>query len=270
MIRFASKSALEIVDKLPKDYLVIDIGGASGPYKRGNVILDIVPWTVVRAEDAKGAESDNMLCNEHNYVQFDICSRELWPFSDKQFDYSICSHVLEDIRDPLWVCSEIIRTSKAGYIEIPSRLYETAFGIEIKNLAGAAHHRWLVDLFENKLRFTYKYMQVHSKHINKNRVKYEKDNPEMYLRLEWSDSFCYFENWLNSGKEIFEYILGRPISEKEKWAIYRDTQDRNIITRWLAYLKNVYISYNSKTDKHDMGVPINGKHLCYTPVSAKV
>jgi hypothetical protein len=34
----------------------------------------------------------------------------------------ICSHTLEDIRDPLWVCSEMIRIGKAGYIELPRGL----------------------------------------------------------------------------------------------------------------------------------------------------
>ncbi len=119
-------------------------------------------------------------------------------------------------------------------------MYETTFGVEVKNLAGATHHRWIIDLFENKLRFTFKYMHVHSRFVNKNRGKFKAGNPEMVLRLEWFDSFDYFENWLNSGKEIFEFYLGRTVTEKQKWTIYRDTQNRPLITRWLAYIKNVY------------------------------
>lgn len=238
MIKLASKPAFEILDNLPKDLSVLDIGGASAPFKRATHIVDIVPWSGVYVDKAKG--HGDVLFNENNYTQFDICSREKWPFIDKQFDYSVCSHVLEDIRDPLWVCSEIIRTSKAGYIEIPSRLYETTFGLEAKNLAGASHHRWVVDLHENRLRFTFKYMYVHSKIVNKNRGKYRTENPEMYLRLEWSEAFNYFENWLNSGKEIFEFYLNKSISEKTKWAIYRDTQDRPLVIKWLSYIKNTY------------------------------
>lgn len=241
MIKFATKPIFALLEDLPKHFSVIDIGGASAPFKRATHIMDIVPWSDVHITSSKGPahQKSALLNREQNYTQFDICSREKWPFADKQFDYSICSHVIEDIRDPLWVCSEIIRISKAGYIEVPSRLYETTFGIEAKNLAGASHHRWIIDLFENKVRFTFKYMYVHSRVVNKNRKKYGK-NPKMRLCLEWSDSFEYFENWLNSGKEIFEYYLDKPISEKQKWAIYRKTQDRPLIIRWLAYIKNIY------------------------------
>lgn len=238
MIKLVTLPVFEIVDNLPKDFSVLDIGGSSAPFKRANQIIDIVPWSGVHLDKAKGY--GETLFNKNSYTQFDICSREKWPFADKEFDYSVCSHVLEDIRDPLWVCSEIIRTSKAGYIEIPSRLYETTFGVEVKKLAGSTHHRWVIDLYEEKLRFTFKYMHIHSKTVNKNRRTFNRENPEMYLRLEWSEKFNYFENWLNSGKEIFEFYLNKPISEKQKWAIYRDTQDRPLIIRWLAYIKNTY------------------------------
>lgn len=238
MIKLATSPVFEILDNLPKNFSVLDVGGASAPFKRATHMVDIVPWSRVYIDKAKGL--GEVLFNEESYTQFDICFREKWPFSDKQFDYSVCSHVLEDIRDPLWVCSELIRTSKSGYIEIPSRLYETTFGVEVKNLAGASHHRWVIDLHDSKLRFTFKYMHIHSKVVNKNRGKYKNDNSEMVLRLEWSDTFNYFENWLNSGQEIFEFYLNRPISEKQKWAIYRDTQNRALFIRQLAYIKNVH------------------------------
>ena len=58
----------------------------------------------------------------------------------------VCSHTLEDLRDPLWVCRELIRVAKAGYIEVPSRLFETIIGMERPGQAGLSHHRWLVDV----------------------------------------------------------------------------------------------------------------------------
>ena len=60
----------------------------------------------------------------------------------------------------------------------------------------------------------------------------------MYLKLEWSDTFSYHENWLNSGKEIFEFFLDKKITDKEMWKIFRKNSSKNIIIRWLAYLKN--------------------------------
>ncbi len=237
MIKQTKKSINLILEKLPDSAMVLDIGGASAPFKRANHIIDAVDYESINWDQAKGP--GDVRFTKESYTQHDICSHVPWPFKDKQFDYSICSHVLEDIRDPLWVCHEIIRVSKAGYIEIPSRLYETTFNIEIKKLAGASHHRWVIDLVEDKnLCFTFKYMHIHTKAVNKNKGKYRKSDRNMYLCLEWSDSFEFHENWLNSGKEIFEYYLEKQIDEKEKWGIYRKVGSRNFVRKWLGYLKN--------------------------------
>jgi hypothetical protein len=238
MLRETNKNFSEIISALPSSAYVLDIGGASAPLKRGDVMIDLVPFNLIQMDKAKGPGT--LKITEKSYIQHDICSREPWPFADKTFDFSYCSHVLEDIRDPLWVCSEIIRVSKAGYIEIPSRLYETTFNIEVKGLSGATHHRWVIDTIEKDgkrtLRFTFKYMHIHSRILNTSTRKYSKTDDEV-LRLEWKDSFLFFENWLNSGKEIFEYYLNRPISENEKWKIYRKISPNNIVSRWLRYLK---------------------------------
>ena len=245
MISKSNETIYSILENLPESSKVIDIGGASGPFKRANSVIDFVDFNSVHMDKAKGP--GEIRFNSDSYTSRDICLKEPWPFKDKEFDFSICSHVLEDIRDPIWVCSEIIRISKAGYIEVPSRIYETTFGIEIKNLAGASHHRWLVDLDENKsLRFTFKYMHAHSKDINKNMGVYDKNNPDMYLCLGWENSFNFYENWLNSGKEIFEYYLNKPVSEKKKWSLYRRLGSRGFIKEWLSYLKNT----NGRVNKY--------------------
>lgn len=232
---------LNIIDKLnslPENYKVLDVGGASAPFSRANTLIDIVDYEKIIWSQIKGDK--NKKIPKENYMRHDICSREAWPFQDKQFDYVTCSHVLEDIRDPLWVCSELIRVSKAGYIEVPSRLYETAFNIENRGLSGASHHRWIVDLDENNnLRFTFKYMQVHLKRVNKNRTAHKKTDPEMYLKLEWEGDFKFYENWLNSGKEIFEYYLNKKLTDKEVRKVFRDIGPRGFIVEWVAYLSKI-------------------------------
>ena len=57
----------------------------------------------------------------------------------------ICSHTLEDVRDPIWVCSEIQRVAKAGYIEVPSRLEEQSYGFQ-GPWVGWGHHHWLIEV----------------------------------------------------------------------------------------------------------------------------
>lgn len=235
MIKIATEKFLDIMDELPNNMLVLDIGAASAPTARADYIIDYVAYDKINFSQLRGCD-EKYRFNEKTYIQHDICTRGSWPFLDKQFDYSVCSHVLEDIRDPIWVCSEIIRVSKAGYIEIPSRMYESTFGVDHKKMAGACHHRWLIDLQDGKLRFTFKNFYIHDRKINKN--NYHPVGEELYLRIEWSDSFDYFESWLNSGKEMFEYILERKISEKEKWNIFRKTGNHNYLIGWLKYLKN--------------------------------
>lgn len=42
-----------------------------------------------------------------------------WPFTDKQFDFAICTQVLEHLQDPVRACAELSRIARAGYIEVP-------------------------------------------------------------------------------------------------------------------------------------------------------
>jgi hypothetical protein len=94
-------------------------------------------------------------------VQWDLCDRRPWPFTDKQFDFASCTHVLEDLRDPVWVCSEMMRVAKAGYIETPSRILEQSLGVEHPLYAGFYHHRWLVSVEDGVLCFRFKPHLLH-------------------------------------------------------------------------------------------------------------
>jgi len=242
MLKISTSNSEIIADNLPAEYKVLDVGGSSAPFQRADFIIDVLPYSKIQWSQKRGASDRRLI--EKNYVQHDICSREPWPFDDKQFDYVFCSHVLEDIRDPIWVCSELIRVSKAGYIEIPSKLFETTFGLEAKGLAGATHHRWVIDVHNQKLRFTFKFFHIHYPFINNNRQHLNQDNNAMLLRIEWENDFEYFENWLLSGKDIFEYFLDKPISENEKWNIYRKLSPKNYFSAWLRYLKNTSEIFN--------------------------
>jgi len=135
--------AREIAERLPGDALVLDVGGGGSPFYRADYVIDMLPY------DERGAlvRDGDAACRatEESWIKADICDRSPWPFTDKKFDYATCSHVLEDIRDPIWVCSEMVRVAKAGYIEVPSRIVEQSLGVEHPCYAGFYHHRWLID-----------------------------------------------------------------------------------------------------------------------------
>ena len=136
-----AESAQAILDRLGPDDLVLDVGGAARPLPRTDWILDLAPY---QARGQLGWEGDRAQerFGPDTWIQRDICDREPWPFADLQFDFAICSHTLEDVRDPVWVAAELQRVARAGYIEVPSLREELTYGIQ-GPWVGWGHHHWL-------------------------------------------------------------------------------------------------------------------------------
>src|SRR5581483_10142838 len=129
-----------------------------------------------------------------SWVKRDICAREPWPFADGQFDYAVCSHTLEDVRDPIWVCDELIRVARAGYIEVPSRLEEQSYGFQ-GPWTGWGHHRWLTDLGEDGLTFVFKHHVVDGRDSDRFTDDFHAGlTPEQRVQtLWWDGGFEYRE-----------------------------------------------------------------------------
>ena len=151
-------SAGKIASELPDDAVVLDVGGWNKPFGRADWILDLMPYET-RGMQPDGAKER---FDSSRWVQIDICSRDPWPFDDDQFDFVICSHTLEDVRDPVWVSSEMSRVARAGYVEVPSRLEEQTWGVN-GEWAGWSHHHWLVDLDGASASFTLKPHFLHAR-----------------------------------------------------------------------------------------------------------
>src|ERR1019366_3068587 len=100
--------------------------------------------------------------SSETWIQQDLCARTPWPYPDKFFDFATCSHVFEDVRDPIWLCSEISRIAKAGYVETPSRVLEQCRGVENPSYAGYYHHRWLIEREGETLKFRQKAHNLHT------------------------------------------------------------------------------------------------------------
>ncbi len=132
-----------VLARIPDDALVLDVGGWASPLARADWVLDLQPYATRGDYGYLGDPAAERFTAE-TWVQRDICDREPWPFEDGRFDFAICSHTLEDVRDPVFVCQELSRVAKAGYVEVPSRLMEQAFGIQ-GPWVGYGHHHWLVE-----------------------------------------------------------------------------------------------------------------------------
>jgi hypothetical protein len=158
-------NARRLLATIPEDARVVDVGGGAAPFPRADYVVDVMPY-----EQLGGGSDGNIhqkLGIERRYskdrwIKIDLCDHRPWPIADKAFDFAICSHLLEDIRDPIWVCFELQRIAKAGYIEVPSRVVEQSKGIENPRHAGYYHHRWLIRRKQNGLEFRHKPHVLHS------------------------------------------------------------------------------------------------------------
>ncbi|MDQ3770186.1 MAG: class I SAM-dependent methyltransferase [Actinomycetota bacterium] len=149
--------------ELADDALVLDVGGWAAPFNRATHMIDAMPYETRGALGYSFGGSTERFSRE-TWVQRDICDREPWPYPDDWFDFVLCVTTLEDVRDPIWVCSEMSRVAKAGYVEVPAVELELTWEVGAGGgpYLGHAHHRWLCDLVDGELVFTHKPHSIHS------------------------------------------------------------------------------------------------------------
>ena len=185
---------VEIILSMLKDSdKVLDIGGWAKPFNRADYVIDLLPYDTRGVLGHQGPDEERF--TKENWAVFDLCGRDPLPYPDKFFDFVICSHTLEDIRDPIHVCSEINRVGKAGYIEVPSRLLESIIGLESPKFTGYYHHRWLVTVENGVFTFKFKPPLLNSSwryHFPSKRLKQLKPE-EWNSWMFWQDSFRYRE-----------------------------------------------------------------------------
>lgn len=153
----------DLPSKIGEQDLVLDVGGGIRPLSRANYVLDFLGYDQRYAVQPWFSDRwPTPFYTKDTWIQRDFCSHEPWPFADKQFDFVLCKGTLEDLRDPIWVCREMMRVGKAGYIETPTRVLESLPGIERSRYCGHSHHHWLVEAVEGGVRFTFKHAQLHA------------------------------------------------------------------------------------------------------------
>lgn len=197
-------TAKKILAGLSATDVVLDVGGWHSPFNRADYMIDIMPYTT-RNQD--GAILKELMpverFTEATYLATDICKTP-WPYRDKQFDFVICSHTLEDIRDPIAVCAELNRVAKAGYIELPSRLVESTKGVERPFFCGYYHHRWLCEWDGKTLSFMFKPAMIHAyRQFHFRTGIFRRVNPKYEITsFLWKGSFDYREKILIDRDEV--------------------------------------------------------------------
>ena len=211
------QSRQEILERVGDADRVLDVGGWADPFWRADWVMDLMPyesrglyeregWIEPRDDPADRFRADT-------WVQRDICSRDPFPFADGEFDFVVCAHTLEDVRDPVWVCAELQRIGKAGYIEVPSRLEELSWGVA-GAYVGWSHHRWLIDVRASSIEFVQKLHSLHSEpeHYFPEGFWARLPEQDRVQTMWWDGSFSSTERVLLYDDERDRYL--RPLIEQ--------------------------------------------------------
>ena len=143
---------------LPANATVLDCGGWFKPLHRATHVVDLMPYETRQARLQLKPLPGEQFTRE-TWIQVDFLAPDFrLPFPDRTFDFSYCSHTLEDLASPFALLSELIRVSRAGAIVTPSRLSEHTTGRRdrMTNQLGHPHHHWIVDTQAGRPRFASK------------------------------------------------------------------------------------------------------------------
>jgi len=141
---------------------VLEIGPGSSPLPRSDVFLD-------KEFDDKEAQKQRALQPKIKYNKpAYYYEGSNFPFQDNEFDYVICSQVLEHIPENEFgnFIKEIERVAKRGYIEVPRVFYEYLFNFHV--------HKWLINFKDGNLLL-----------LDKRKVKFSHIQDVFYLMLKY-------------------------------------------------------------------------------------
>lgn len=98
---------------------VLEIGPGGSPHPRSDIFLEYDFESLSLAELQRGY--DKPLKSDKPVIFYKDTK---FPFEDQEFDYVICSHVVEHVPDLDQFVGEICRVGKAGYLEYPTIYYD--------------------------------------------------------------------------------------------------------------------------------------------------
>jgi len=200
------KNLIGDVKKLISDnnYKTIDIGASLQfwSYPKCKFVADIVK---IEQEGVKffdfNIQDKNTWTELLNYVE-----------EHGKFDYSICSHTLEDVITPTDLLELLPKISKKGYIAIPSKYNEFMFLWDNK-YRGNAHHKQIIDVKDDMICIYPKYPFIE---VFEETDKVLENNLGNELVVFWEDTIPYKffaqDNIFNSDgeliKEFYKQISG--------------------------------------------------------------
>ena len=186
MIKRSSKKFIEEILSSNTEWNILDIGCGYNANKFANVICDV--------QD---------LSNYYPNKKFTKLIDKKLPFNDKEFDFVIASHVMEHVEDVEFFIKELERTSKQGYIELPTMLEDNLVFENRKD------HLWHMDFddVENKILISKK-VQYFEPILTVASIKRLNEifRNSLVLELLWKNKIDYMIN-KNTEKTFFKISL---------------------------------------------------------------
>jgi hypothetical protein len=164
---------------------VLDIGSGDNPFPLATVLADKYINPTCHRNTAFKSEGKPV-------YECDICNM---PFSDKEFDYVVASHILEHVDNPIVACKELQRVAKSGYIESPALMKDILFSW------AKGMHKWHVIAQGNTL-FFFEYTERQLEGIN----------TQAWERLIFSTIYHPLQKAFNDNQDLFNTIF-----EWEDW-----------------------------------------------------
>ena len=108
---------------------VLEIGPGSSPHPRSNAFLELAFDQHEDKISQRGGIAKDAGFGGRPVYYYD---GNAFPFENNQFDYVICSHVIEHVLNPVEFLSEVFRVSSGrGYIEYPLITYEYLYDFNV-------------------------------------------------------------------------------------------------------------------------------------------
>jgi len=107
------------IQSIKKEDRVLEIGPGATPFERSDVFLE-KRYSSKQEYIAQTGHVGELMTNK----QVVFYEGDVFPFGDQEFDYVICSHVLEHVENPDVFLKEVQRVAKRGYLEFPTLYYD--------------------------------------------------------------------------------------------------------------------------------------------------
>lgn len=108
---------------------VLEIGPGSSPHPRSDAFLELIFDTDQDKISQRGGALKEANFGDRPVHYYDGGK---FPFGDNQFDYVICSHVIEHVAEPVSFLNEVFRVGAGrGYLEYPLITYEYLYNFDV-------------------------------------------------------------------------------------------------------------------------------------------